>query len=87
MFDNISGFKQDFTPLLKDFDIQPILTIIKNLQANTTVEQVYQETLNVIVNKDIDYKVFDYIDPLVETLTYIEWYIRASYHRNIGAEP
>ena len=29
VFDNISEFKQDFTPLLKDFDIKPILTEIK----------------------------------------------------------
>ena len=38
VFDNGSDFKQDFTPLLKDFDIKPVLTLVKNPQANAPVE-------------------------------------------------
>ena len=33
-----------------------------------------------LVTKDLDNKVFDYIDPWVETLASIAWTIRASYH-------
>ena len=32
VFDTISQFKQYFTPLLKDFDIKPVLTSVKNLK-------------------------------------------------------
>ena len=38
VFDNGSEFKEDFTPFLKDFDIKPVLTTIKNPQANALVE-------------------------------------------------
>ena len=71
MFDNESEFKQDFTPLLKDFDIKPVLTSIKNPRANAPVKQVNQVILNMLVTKDLDNKVFDYIDPWVETLSAI----------------
>ena len=37
MFDNSYEFKRDFTPLLKDFNITPILTSVKNPQANVPV--------------------------------------------------
>ena len=37
VFDNGSDIKKYFTPLLKDFDIKPVLTTIKNPQANTMV--------------------------------------------------
>ena len=37
-------FKQDFTPLLKDFDIKPILTSVTNYQANGPVERVHKES-------------------------------------------
>ena len=33
--------------------------------------------------KDLDNKVFDYIDPWGETLAYIAWAIRYSYHHTI----
>ena len=36
-----------------------------------------------LVTKDIDNKVFDYIDPWGETISYIAWEIRASYHLTI----
>ena len=40
-----------------------------------------------LVTKDLDNKVFEYIDPLGETLAYIACSIRASYHHNITATP
>ena len=43
--------------------------------------------LNILVTKDIDNKVFDYIYPWGETLAYIPWSIRASYHHTIMAMP
>ena len=80
MFDNISDFKGDFTPLLRDFDIKPVITLVNNPQANTPVEQEHQVILNMLVTKDLDNKLFDYIDPWGETLEYIAWEIRDSYH-------
>ena len=38
-----------------------------------------------LVTKDIYSKVFKYIDSWGETLAYIAWVIRASYHRTIMA--
>ena len=40
-----------------------------------------------LVNKDLDNKVFDHIGPWGETLAYIAWAIRASYHRTIMDTP
>ena len=56
MFDNLSEFKRDFTPLLKYFDIKPVLTKIKNPQANAPVEWVHQVILNMLVTKDLGNK-------------------------------
>ena len=63
VFDNGSEFKRYFTPFLKDFYIKPVLTLVKNPQVNALVERVYQVILNMLVTKDIDNKVFEYIDP------------------------
>ena len=73
--------------MLKDLNIKTVLTSVINPQANTPVERVHQVILNMIVTKDLDKKVFDYIDPWGKTLTYIAWAIRASYHRTIMATP
>ena len=83
MFDNGYEFKRDFTTLLKDFDIKPVLTKIKNSQANTLVERLHKVILNMIITKNIDNKVFDHIYPWGETQASTEWEIRALYHRNI----
>ena len=40
-----------------------------------------------LVTKEIDQKVFDYIDTWCENLAYIAWTIRASYHPTIMATP
>ena len=84
VFEKGYEFKQDFTPLLKDFDIKPVLTTIKNPQANAPVQQVHQVIFNMIVTNYLDNKVFYYIYPWVNTLVSMECAIRASYHHNIG---
>ena len=48
---------------------------------------MYQVILNMIVTKDLYNKVFDHIDPWGETLAYISWAIRASYHHTIMDTP
>ena len=63
MFDNGSGFKQDFTTLLNDFDIKPVLTKIKKPQYNSPLERVHKVVLNMLDTKDLDNTVFDYIYP------------------------
>ena len=83
MFDNGSEFKQDFTHFLEDLKIKPVLTSVKNPQANAAVEQVHQLILNMLVTKYLDNKDFDYIDPWGETLESIAWKVRDSYHRTI----
>ena len=87
MFDNGYEFKRYFTPLLKDFDTKPVLTSVNNPQANAPVERVHQVILNMLVTKDSDKKVFDYIDLWGDTILSLAWEIRASYHRTIMAMP
>ena len=48
---------------------------------------MHQVILNMLVTKYFDNKVFDYIEPWVETLVYVSWAIRASYQRTIQATP
>ena len=52
-FDNRPDFKWYFTPLLKGFNIKPVLTRIKNPQANAPVDRVHQIILNMLVTKDL----------------------------------
>ena len=73
VFDNGSEFKREFTPLLKEFDIKPVLTLVYNPQTNTPVKQVHQVIINMLVTKDLDNKVFDYIGTWGETLASISW--------------
>ena len=71
MFDNVLEFKQDFTTLLKDFDIKPVLASDKNPQAKYPVERLHQVIVNMLVTKDLDKNVFEYIDPWGESLASI----------------
>ena len=87
VFDNGCEFKRDFAPFLKDFNIKPVLTSVKNPQANAPVDQVHQVIVNMLVIKYIDNKFFDYIYPWGETLVSISWAIRASYHHTIITTP
>ena len=63
MFDNRSEFKRDFNTLIKDFEIKTVLMKIKNPQDNAPVELVHQLILDMLVTKDLDNKVLDYMDP------------------------
>ena len=87
VFDNGSEFRRDFVPLLKDFDIKPVLTSIKNPQSNAPVERVHQVLHNMIVTKDLDGRTFDYIDPWGEILSSIAWAVRASHHSTFNKTP
>ena len=87
VLDNGYDFKWYFTIFLKEFYIIPVLTLVKSHQANAPVERVHQVILNMLVTKDLDNKVFDYIYPWGETLASIAWTIRDSYHRIIMATP
>ena len=75
MFDNGYDSKRYFPPLLKDFDIKPVLATIKYIYiyiyANAPMKRVHQVILNMLVTKYINNKVLDYIDPWCETLVYI----------------
>ena len=87
LFDKEHELKKDFTHLLKDFDIKPVLTTIKTPQANAPVEQVHKVIINMLVTKYLSHKWFDFIYPWGETLEYISWVIRDSYHRTIQYTP
>ena len=71
VFDDGYEFKQYFTPFLKDFFIKVVFMKIKKSQANALVERLDQIILNMLLSKDIDNKVFNYIDQWCETLAYI----------------
>ena len=73
--------------MIKDFDIKPVLTSVKKPQDNALVDRLHQLILNVLVTKDLDNKVFNYIFPWGETLSSIAWEIRASYHLTIMNTP
>ena len=51
------------------------------------MERENQVILNMLIIKYIDNKVFDHIDPWGETLAYMAWAIRASYHSDIMNTP
>ena len=51
------------------------------------MDRLHQVILNMLVTKDLDNKVFDHIDLCGETISYIAWAIRASYHSNIMDTP
>ena len=87
IFDNGSEFKKDFVPLLRDFDIKHVCTTIKNPQANAPVERIHQVVRNMLLTRDLNNQVFDYIDPWGENLSSIAWAIRASFHSTLNATP
>ena len=72
---------------MKYFDIKPLLRKIKNPQENARMERVRQIIFNILVTKYLAIKVFNYIYPWDETLAYMAYEIRASYHFTIQATP
>ena len=87
VFDNRSEFKWDFVPLLKDFNIESVLTKIKNPQANVLVDQVHQVLLNIIVTRYFANRIFDYINSSGNTLAYTASTIMIFYYLTIQATP
>ena len=87
VFENGSEFKRDFTLLLKDFDIKPVLTSVKNPQDNAPVERVHKVILNMLVTKDLGKNILDYIDQWGDDPEYGACEIRDSYHCTIMATP
>ena len=87
VFDNWSEHKQYFTLLLKYFGIEHILMTIKTSQANAPLDWIHQVILNTIVTKYIENKIVNYRYPLGESLAYIAWVIRDSYHNTIQSTP
>ena len=73
--------------MLNYFDIKPVFAAVKNPQSNAPVEWVHQVIYNMLVTKDIDNNVFDYINPWGEILSYISLVIRYYYHNTIRATP
>ena len=67
--------------------MKPVLTTIKPPQANAPVERVHQVILNMLVTKDLNNKVFDYIYSWGENASSIAWDMRAYYHQTIQATP
>ena len=51
------------------------------------MEQMHQLICNMIVAKDLDNKVFDYIDTWVETLACIAYRTMDSYHHTLKVAP
>ena len=82
-----SDLKRYFVPLLKYFSIKPVCTTVKNLQANAPVERVHQVIYNMLVTKDLNNKVFDYIEPWGKILESITWVIRGYYNCTINTTP
>ena len=74
-------------PLLKDFQIKPKATSVKNPQANAPVERIHQVLGNMLRTKDLLNHVFDYVDPWTSILASIAWAIRCSYHCTFKASP
>ena len=87
VFDNGSEFKKDFVLLLKDFDIKPVLTSIKNPQSNAPVERMHQVLHNMIVTKDLDSQILDYIDIWGEILSSVAWAVCAAHHSTLNKTP
>ena len=87
VLDNGSEFKRYLTTLLKGFNIKPVLTLIQNPQAKAPVERVHQLILDMLVTKYLDNKVFNYIYPWGETLSFIAFSIRSSYNCTIISTP
>ena len=87
VFENGSNFKQYFTPLIKYFTITPICTSINNPQSNALVEHIHQVFNNMIVTKNIDINVYDYMYPWGLILSSVVWSIRPHYHQALRFAP
>ena len=73
--------------MLKYLVIIHISNVLNNPQYNAPVEQVHKLIVNMLVNKYLDNKVFNYIYSWGETIVAIACAIRDSYHCTIGSTP
>ena len=87
VLDNIYYFKRDFNTLLNYFAITSICTSTNNPQSNAPVEHIQQVIYKIIFTKELDIKVYDYIEPWKENLFSVAWGIRASYHITLDFTP
>ena len=87
IFDNGSEFKKDFVPLLKDMAIKPKVTTIKNPQSNSPIERLHQVMRHMLMTKNLQEEVLDYLDPFGPTLSSIAWAICSSYNNTTDATP
>jgi hypothetical protein len=87
IFDNGSEFKKNFIPLLKDWAIKPVVTTVKNPQANSPIERIHQVLRNMFLTKNLKERTFDYIDPFGDILASIAWAVRASYNSSTNKTP
>ena len=62
IFDNVSEFKKDFSPLLMYFSIKPTHTTIKNSQTNRILEGVHQILGNMLRTNNLQKYDFDDIN-------------------------
>ena len=67
--------------------IKPTCTSIKNPQSNAILERVHQVTGSMLKTKDVANKIFDALDPWMESLSSIFFAVRCSYHSTLGATP
>ena len=87
IFDNGNEFKKDFLPLLRDFNIKPTPTTIKNPQANAILERVHQVLGDMLRTKNLQQYDFDALDPWSDILASVAWAIRSTHHSTLKASP
>ena len=73
LFYNGSKFKQDLTTLINNSQNKPVCTTVNNSQYNDIVYRMHEVINNMLVTKDLDIKVSEYIYTWGETLSYIAW--------------
>ena len=67
--------------------IKPKITTIKNPQSNSPIERLHQVMRHMLLTKNLQEELLDYIDPFGPTLSSIAWAIRSSYNNNTDATP
>ena len=87
IFYNGNEFKKDFLPLLRDFNIKPTPTTIKNPQANAILERVHQVLGDMLHTKNLQQYDFDALDPCSDILASVAWVIHSTHHSTLKVSP
>lgn len=74
------SLKKNFVPLIKDLSIKLKITTVKNPQSNNHIYQTLQVMRHMLLTKNLQGKVLDYIDPFGSILSSIAWTICSSYN-------